>query len=163
MNATLHAPPMTMRLHAQTAADLMAPNPISLRSEATLEEAMKLFADKGIAAAPVIDSGGRPIGVVSRSDMFFHQVEDARRRHPDYYYNPDTESAGPANARRSLPPSTVADLMTPAVFAVSPDAPVTRVVGDMVGLRVHRLFVVDAAGVLIGVITSMDVLKHLSV
>jgi len=51
--------------------------------------------------------------------------------------------------------------MTPAVFAVSPDTPVHRVVSDMVGLHVHRLFVVDADGILVGVISTMDVLKHL--
>ena len=36
-----------------------------------------------------------------------------------------------------------------------------RVVSDMLGLHVHRLFVVDAAGVLVGVISTMDVLRHL--
>ena len=55
----------------------------------------------------------------------------------------------------------VADLMTPAVFSVSEDTPVQRVISDMVGLRVHRLFVVDKDGTLVGIITTMDVLKHL--
>ena len=66
--------------------------------------------------------------------------------------------------RRPKPstPMTVADLMTPAVFAVSEDTPVHRVVSDMLGLRVHRLFVVDDDGTLVGIITTMDVLKHLN-
>jgi len=162
MTATLNAPPTVLRLHAQTAADLMAPNPISLRAEATITEAMSLFAEKGIAAAPVIDAGGRPIGVISRSDLFIHQVEESRRQRPDYYYNPDAEApARPAGPPAGSHATTVADLMTPAVFAVAPDAHVSRVVGDMVGLRVHRLFVVDSDGVLVGVITAMDVLKRL--
>jgi CBS domain-containing protein len=162
MNATLNAPPTVLRLHAQTAADLMAPNPISLRAEATIEEAMTLFTAKGIAAAPVIDAGGRPIGVISRSDLFIHQVEEVRRHHPDYFFNPDAERlVQPAEAPAGSQATTVADLMTPAVFAVAPDAHVSRVVGDMVGLRVHRLFVVDNDGILVGVITAMDVLKHL--
>src|SRR5579884_4078485 len=91
MPATLNAPPTVLRLHAQTAADLMASNPISLRAEATIEEAMTLFAEKGIAAAPVIDAGGRPIGVISRPDLFIHQVEEARRQRPDYFFNPEAE------------------------------------------------------------------------
>ena len=53
--------------------------------------------------------------------------------------------------------------MTPAVFAVAPDTPIHRVVSDMVGLHVHRLFVVDEVGVLVGVISTMDVLRHLSI
>ena len=51
--------------------------------------------------------------------------------------------------------------MTPAVFAVAPDTPVRRVVSDMIGLHVHRLFVVDDDGILVGVISTMDVLKRL--
>jgi hypothetical protein len=31
----------------------------------------------------------------------------------------------------------------------------------MVGLKVHRLFVVEQSGVLIGVISALDVLRHL--
>jgi CBS domain-containing protein len=32
----------------------------------------------------------------------------------------------------------------------------------MVALKVHRLFVVDADGVLVGVISALDVLRHMS-
>lgn len=162
MAATLLSPPTPLKLQAQTAADLMVPNPISLPAESTLEQAMTLFTEKGIAAAPVIDEGGRPIGVISRSDIFIHQVEDARRQRPDYFHSP--EGAAPSPKRNPGPatkPTHVADVMTPAVFAVGPDTHVGRVVSDMVGLHVHRLFVVDGDGVLVGVITAMDVLKHL--
>ena len=67
--------------------------------------------------------------------------------HPDVVVLPGTKS-------------TVADLMTPAVFSLGPEAPVQRVVQDMVALNVHQLFVVDRAGVLVGVITPSDVLRR---
>jgi len=51
--------------------------------------------------------------------------------------------------------------MTPAVFSVPADAPASRVVADMVALNVHQLYVVDAANVLVGVITALDVLRKL--
>jgi len=141
-------PPLT--LHAQTAEELMVPNPISLRAEAEVAEATLLFTEKGIAAAPVIDEAGRPIGVISRSDLLIHQGEQAKQRL-------GTDDDGMPRETRS----TVADLMTPAVFAVAPETPVRQVISDMIGLHVHRLFVVDEVGVLIGVITTMDVLKQL--
>lgn len=160
MNATLTRRTETsLMLHARTAADLMVPNPISLRSEAEVAEAIALFTEKGIAAAPVIDEAGRPIGVVSRSDLLIHQREAEMNRagKPDYFFAPSFESDPKLETARS----TVVDLMTPAVFAVSPDTPVQRVVSDMIGLHVHRLFVVDDDGILVGVISTMDVLKHL--
>ena len=152
-----------LMLDADTAADLMVANPISLRAAANVLEAIRLFTEKAITAAPVIDEAGRPIGVVSRSDLLVHQCEHEKHRggKPDYFFAPLSESAGAPSESRMAIKSTVADLMTPAVFAVSPDTPVQQVVSDMVGLHVHRLFVVDDDGILVGVISTMDVLKHL--
>src|SRR4051794_23562415 len=75
MNASVQAPSETMTLRARTAAELMATNPVSLRADATVAEALLLFTTKGIAAAPVIDEAGHPIGVLSRSDLLVHQRE----------------------------------------------------------------------------------------
>ena len=151
-----------LMLDARTAADLMVRNPISLRAEASVTEAMTLFTEKRITAAPVIDEAGRPLGVVSHSDLMIHQCEKAKHGavHPEYFSEPNladdrAHGAGKTNS------SIVAELMTPAVFAVSPDTPMKRVVSDMIGLNVHRIFVVDEDGILVGVISTMDVLRHL--
>src|ERR1022692_4289340 len=148
-----------LTLDADTASDLMVPNPISLRAEANVAEAMLLFTEKGITAAPVIDDSGRPIGVISRSDLLIHQCEDEKQRGGAYFHSSSFENVDPVPKPSTT--MTVADLMTPAVFAVTEDTPVHRVVSDMLGLRVHRLFVVDEGGALVGIITTMDVLKHL--
>src|SRR5262249_52433898 len=58
--------------------------------------------------------------------------------------------------------TTVRDLMTPAVFAVAPESSAAEVVREMLALKVHRLFVVDACGVLVGVISALDVLRRLN-
>jgi CBS domain-containing protein len=50
--------------------------------------------------------------------------------------------------------------MTPALFGVAPDTPAAEVVEEMVVRKVHQLFVVDADGVLVGVVTSLDVLRQ---
>ena len=146
-------------LEADAASDLMVPNPISLRAEASVAEALHLFTEKGIAAAPVIDDSGRPIGVISRSDLLIHQCEDEKKRGGAYFHALSFESFDAT--RKPSNTMNVADLMTPAVFSVSEDTPVHSVVSDMVGLHVHRLFVVDKDGTLVGIITTMDVLKHL--
>jgi CBS domain-containing protein len=161
MNATMTRTPLI--LHAETAEDLMAPNPISIRSEAAITEAIALFTEKGITAAPVIDEAGRPIGVVSRSDLLIHERENeiSLGNMPEYFVAARFEPAETPDEGVAKTRGTVVDLMTPAVFAVAPDTPVSRVVSDMIGLHVHRLFVVDENGILVGVISVMDVLKHL--
>jgi CBS domain-containing protein len=137
----------------------MIPNPISLRSEASAGEAMRLFTEKGITAAPVIDESGRPVGVISRTDLLIHQCVQDKLRDGEYFREGSIESGD--NVPKPATPMTVQEMMTPAVFSVSEDTPVSRVVSDMVALRVHRLFVVAEDGTLVGIITTMDVLKHL--
>jgi CBS domain-containing protein len=55
----------------------------------------------------------------------------------------------------------VRDIMTLVVVAVPSEAPARRVVADSVGLKVHRMFVEDAGGALVRVISALGVLHHL--
>jgi CBS domain-containing protein len=134
-------------LAEKKAVELMTPSPVSIGENATVREAIELLTRREISGAPVIDQAGRPVGVVSRGDILVHDREAI-----DY--------AGPAD--EAEPVTRVRDIMTPVVFCISPDAPASRVVREMVDLKVHRLFVVDDLGVLVGVITVLDVLRHLA-
>jgi CBS domain-containing protein len=155
-------------LAADTAKDLMTPNPLSIAQEATVEEAVAFLTDKGFSGAPVIDEAGRPVGVLSRADILVHERE--RNRYldpaPEYYTASDLTLASGESLREGFqvgrPDATrVRDIMTPVVFSVGPDAPASDAVRELVSLKVHRLFVVDSAGALIGVISALDVLRHL--
>ena len=153
-----------MALDARTAADLMTPNPMSIRRSATVSEAAAFLSVRGISAAPVIDEAGRPVGVVSRTDLLQHQGQKAVYLvgSPEYYERPERPvfsedgSRGAATGR-----ATVGDVMTPVVFCVRPETPAAKVVEKMLALKVRRLFVVDGDGVLTGVISTFDVLGKL--
>jgi CBS domain-containing protein len=163
MNATLSAATEFLTLRARTAADLMATNPVSLRAEATATEALRMLTNKGITAAPVIDAAGHPIGVLSRSDLLVHQREIVAHppSHAPFFQDTHLEAAAHRTPDATGQDVTVAELMTPAVFSVAPDTPARRVVEEMLALHVHRMFVVDDGGFLVGVISAMDVLRHL--
>lgn len=125
-----------------TASDLMTDNPLSIRSDATVDEAIRFLTSKGISGAVVIGESGRPIGVLSSTDILI----DQREKTPGGF-----ESV----------PTFVSEVMTPAVFNVRPDTPAHQVAEQMVALNVHRLFVVDRSNVVVGVISALDVLRHL--
>jgi CBS domain-containing protein len=151
-------------LDASTAADLMAPNPVSIAAGASVQEAAAFLTDKGFSAAPVIDEAGRPVGVLSQSDIVVHDRETGPcvGDNPEYYRRavltpPRIIQTDVVNGD----PTQVRDIMTPVVFSVSPDTPAYKVIEDMLGHRVHRLFVVGSDGVLIGTISTVDVLRHL--
>lgn len=155
-------------LGAATAADLMMPNPVSIDADATVKEATAFLTDKGFSAAPVINSAGRPIGVLSQSDIVVHDREkvDYIATSPDYYQRADLGARLP----KTLPSgfevvdvdrARVSEIMTPVVFSVTPEMPAAQVIEEMLALKIHRLFVVGDDGVLVGVISTTDVLRQL--
>lgn len=153
-------------LWAETAEELMSPNPVSLRADATIHEAVAFLSDKGFSAAPVIDESGRPVGVLSRSDIVVHDRERMRQHAvPEYFSLTDLRTEWGERLSgfqvESVDPYRVADLMTQAVFSVRTDTPVHEVIEQMLMLKVHRLFVVDRGGTLVGVISALDVLRRL--
>jgi CBS domain-containing protein len=157
-----------LRLWADTAAELMMPNPVSIRDNALLKEALVLLTTKGFSAAPVIDAAGRPVGVLSRSDIIVHDREKVEYvpRRSEFFHTEEVRTAAGEKLGRgfqveNVDKTRVRDLMTPAVFSVRPDTPAAKVISEMLSLHVHRLFVVDENGVLVGVISALDVLRHL--
>ncbi len=156
-----------LTLLADTAADLMRSNPVSLRADASIREALILFTEKGFTAAPVIDESGRPVGVLSQSDIITHDREkvDYATSIPDYFHESDLQTGVGEKLRgfqvEVVDRTLVRDLMTPAVFSVTLATPCSEVIAKMLALKIHRLFVVDADNTLVGVISALDVLRHL--
>jgi len=126
-------------LLAENARDLMTPDPVSLESSTTAAEAARVLTSRGFGAAVVIDPAGHPIGVVTKTDLLIH-----------------------ARGRGLVEDTTpIRDVMTTAIFSVRTDTPARSVIEQFLALNVHHLFVMDASGVLVGVISPVDVLRKL--
>ena len=145
------------------ARDLMTPHTITIDGHARLREALNLMQNHKITALPVIDNQKRPIGVLSQTDIMRHLYENPEYNliEVDYF-----EADFPEGSLMRFDPSenqdlAVIDIMTPLVFSLGPDTPIKTVVEEMLGRKVHRLFVIDEEGALAGVISSLDLVRHL--
>ena len=144
----------------------MSPNPVSLFQGASIQEAIVLLTDRGYGAAPVIDDAGRPVGVLSRGDILVHEREQVH--HATLTDGEDWEEKPRKRLHEGfsvevVDPTLVREIMTPVVFTVDLRTPAAKVVEQMLTLKVHRLFVVDPDLALVGVITSLDVLRHMQI
>src|SRR5262245_31775620 len=101
-----------LQLPALTAANLMSARVVTLRPSATVSDALLLFTQKGIHAAPVVDDAGRGVGVVSVSDLLIHQREAA--------------AASENRSRTQI--ASIPDVMTPAVITIELAAPAAKVI-----------------------------------
>ena len=148
---SLRTPPRLV-LRAQVARDVMSSELVSLEADATLFEAIELFVDRGIRAAPVIDAAGRPIGVLARVDILAYE-RAFRSRFDD---NPVAETF-----MRGLDRVRVADIMSPVVYTISPETPIEEVLEEMRQLKVHHLFVQDSQGVVLGSVSALDIIDQI--
>lgn len=123
-------------------ADLMMRDPRSIRADATIREAIAFLADKRTSAAPVVNHAGRPIGVLSLTDLISgirdHGIEEQR------FYE-----------------LKVSKFMTPFVFFVNSDTPVQYVVAELLDCKVRQMYVADDDGVLVGVLNTTDLLRDI--
>jgi CBS domain-containing protein len=131
-----------MELKAKTAREIMNPDPHSIEETKTADDAANFLTHRGFGATVVIDQAGRPLGVVTKTDLLIHDLE--------------RKAAGKSE------PADVRDVMTPAIFSVRQDTPAKSVIEQMLALHVHHLFVVDNQGIVVGVISPMDVLRKLA-
>jgi CBS domain-containing protein len=148
-------------LVADTAKDLMAANPISLSESATLRDAAELLTKRGFTAAPVIDAAGRPVGVISQTDLVLHTRKSPAVQAVESETEVTSVDGADDAAARAAGQRLVREVMTPTVYSVPPHASAASVVDQLIALNVHRLFVVDQAGVLVGVISAMDIVRNL--
>ena len=110
----------TMVFRDLTAEDLMTPNPLSLQEGLSLREAIAFLIDRGISGAPVIDVTGRPVGVLSQSDVLVHDRETVEHVAPAEH---ESGTPLPRDLRghfqiEKVDKTRVRDLMTPVVFSV---------------------------------------------
>lgn len=116
--------------------DIMTRDVVSLAADTSIDRAVWSFSANAISGAPVRDLEGNIIGVLSKSDL-----------------------VDPIHHHRVTGETPVSEAMTPAAWAIHPDAPVIDAVRLMVRKSVHRVLVVHRAGEIDGIVTSMDVMR----
>lgn len=167
MNATqtdFHA--ATLILSAETAADLMTKGVVSIRHGATIREAGAFLVESGISGAPVVDDAGRAIGVISHTDIVRHDsIPRVKSADVSDFYREVDPRCPPLlrgfiydKRAESVP---VSDVMSPVIIQVATDDSALSVIARLLALKIHRLFVADVTGTLVGVVSSFDVLRHL--
>jgi predicted transcriptional regulator len=128
---------------------------------------MATLIDRGFSGAPVVNDAGRPAGVLSQTDILIHDRNNVAfaKPVPDYYQLADlgTPVGEPVSGSQveAVDRTAVRDVMTPIVFSVPSVSTAREVIAEMLCLNVHRLFVTDCDGVLIGVIAMSDIVRHL--
>lgn len=156
-----------LALAPSTVSELMTDNPLSIPATATVRDAVKLLTDHQFSAAPVIDEAGRPVGVISRTDLVnrLMRADHLRSLEEDWFECGNLVSKEAIDSGRYLAKNmefiTVVEIMTPTVICVAPHDSLELAIEQMLNHEIHRIFVADDDGVLVGVLSSFDILRQL--
>lgn len=136
-----------------------------VRDNMTLDELSRFFTDHEISGAPVVDRRGIPVGVVSVTDMVDSWTRsETKPERPGRHVSPGWEANLSGEDLRSVriedDERQVADIMTPTIYTVPDNTPVSRMAKTMIAGRIHRLFVTRSQKI-VGIVTSLDLLRLL--
>jgi CBS domain-containing protein len=130
-----------------------------VREDVSVESLAGLLLDQGLHGVPVVDAAGRLIGFVSTLDLVRHQ-------HDDGDATPEAERAADLDEVMSdgfhvepLARATVRDVMTPTALALCETAPIVQAAALMAFEGVHQIPIVSELGVVVGLLTALDVMR----
>jgi CBS domain-containing protein len=135
-------------------ADVMTRSVVTVGPETTFQELVATMAEHRVSGVPVVDGGGRLVGIVSEADLLREGSHDRRRtRALDWFLHP-----GKAEEARGRGHDAAAIMTTPVV-TVRSDRSLWEAIRTLRDAEVKRLPVVDADGRLVGIVSRVDLLS----
>jgi CBS domain-containing protein len=129
--------------------DVMTTQVVAVRRGATFKEMVTTLRRFRVSAFPVIDDQQKVIGVVSEADLLAKEALADPGVLAGLLHHKEVQKAGGL---------TAGDLMTHPAVTVGPEDSVEHAARLMYGLQIKRLPVVNAGGLLVGLVTRTDLL-----
>jgi CBS domain-containing protein/nucleotide-binding universal stress UspA family protein len=148
---------MTPRL----ARDIMSRDVVTVFDDTPVAEAARLFHERRISGAPVVDRKNRLVGVVSTFDIVSNELKVGHEvvSELDYYTRPlagsERELSRLGLHVEDYTDSLVRDIMTPVAISAPLDATVDELADIMGTNRIHRLLITEDER-LVGVVSALD-------
>jgi CBS-domain-containing membrane protein len=135
-----------------TVSDVMTHAVVAVGRDARFKEIVEAMQKWKVSALPVLEGDGRVVGVVSEADLLPKEAQ----RESDPSRLAQLQGLTGAVKAEAL---TADQLMSAPAITVHADATLAEAARTMAQRRVKRLPVVDAGGILRGVVSRADLLK----
>jgi CBS domain-containing protein len=148
-----------------TVRDIMDASPETVAPEATVEEVIRILRDNELSGVPVVNEGGRCVGIITENDLIMAGDEgDLHLPHFIELFGGIVflESLHRFEERlKRATAATAADMMTEDPVTIEADASIQEAGRTMTHSKHNRLPVVEH-GRLLGMVTRVDVLDGLT-
>lgn len=142
------------------ARDVMTANVVTVGPDTEVRTIARTLIERGISAVPVVDHGGRVVGIVSEGDLVW-RAEAGTERHPSWWLellaSPEKKARDYARAHGL----TAKDVMTRRVVTVAEDAPLGEIATLLERHRIKRVPIVRD-GTIVGIVSRANLLHGLA-
>lgn len=141
--------------------DLMSRDVVSIRTGATVHEAIQLMTENRISALPVVNPANKCVGIISTTDL----IDLARDVDEDLESFGEAAEGGNWLVGKLLDGfghEDISSVMADTPTTIRPEVSLVRAARMMLQKHVHRLPVVDDSHQLIGIISTMDIMKAIA-
>lgn len=142
------------------AGDAMTRAPVTVEPNATVADAARIMAERGVSGLPVVEPSGHLVGIVTEGDLLRRKELGSEQRRTWWarlFRDDKSLAAEFAKAHGRF----VREVMTRNVVCVRHETPIGRVAELLSTLDVKRLPVLKN-GALVGVVSRRDVMRSLA-
>lgn len=153
-----------------TVAEIMDPEPVTVTVDTSIEELVRLLKEHQLQGVPVVNDGGRCVGMVTEEDLVLSDAEgDLHLPHYIELFGGviwlDFHHLNPLkrfeDRLRKAVAARVEEMMTPDPITIEATASVHEA-GRVIAEEGHNRLPVIQHGRLVGLVTRVDVLQALS-
>ncbi len=142
--------------------DIMTKNVITVSPEMDIHKLAKLFMEKNISGAPVVDKSGKLLGVVKEEGLIFQDKKVHLPTFINLSFGFLTLGAERYNEEiKKITASKVSSIMEKDIVTIYPNTEIEDVATLMIEKEVYYLPVVDKDK-LVGVITNTDIVRAIA-
>jgi CBS domain-containing protein len=140
--------------------DVLSRDIVTIHADGSVHEALTLMVENRVSALPVVDRCGTCQGIVSTTDLvdltleLEDELHDLGRTSDESHQRLLDKLSDHDMDRRN-----VQDIMTSTVSTVNAETMLAHAAREMLRHRVHRLPVVDGNDKLLGIVSTMDILR----
>lgn len=141
--------------------EVMTSKPVAVSPTTSVRDLAEILDTNEISGVPVVDVQDRVIGVVSKTDLLHQWIHGSPNGGSSSLIELLEEGIRNDDLDIDLH-ETVDEFMSGDPVTASPEDSLTEVARRMVQERVHRVIVTDEKMRLLGIVTTLDVLKYIS-
>jgi len=142
------------------AMDVMVRDVITVGPDTEVSEAAKLLVANDISALPVVDDGGRVVGVISEADLM-RREEIGTERKRTWWLEAMTPATSLAEDYAKSHGKRVGELMSAHVVSASEDTPLAEIAAMLERNRIKRVPIIRD-GKLVGIVSRANLIQALA-